>query len=76
MYSFRYEEYPCQQNARKQHFSSDFPFQIHHSILLRLIPFDRSVDREGWRFEHPVNLQRVLKTFLGPGYLRYEDGVD
>ena len=27
----------------------------HHLILLRLNPFDLSVDREGWWFEHSMS---------------------
>ena len=54
---------------------------VHHFILLRLNPFDLSVDREGWWFEHSVSKLRVwlsaegAKTFPGPSYVSSEDGV-
>ena len=49
--------------------------------LTRLNPFDLSVDREGWWFEHSVSKLRVwlsaegAKTFPGPSYVSSEDGV-
>ena len=59
-------------------FTGKFVCIAHHFILPRLNCFDRSVDREGWLFEHSVSLyyscgfhyqQRVLKTFPGSGCL-------
>ena len=52
-----------------------YTYIAQHFILLRLNPFDLSVNREGSRFEHSVSWLRVLlsadcaKTFLGPDYL-------
>ena len=59
----------------------EFVYMAHHFILLRLNSFGIRFDREGWWFEHsmswlPVCLSaEVLKTYPGPGYLHYEDGV-
>ena len=53
-----------------------YVYVAHYFILLRLNPFDLSVDRQGWWFEHSVSQlgfdyqQRVLNMFPGPGYLR------
>ena len=49
-----------------------YTYIAQHFILLRLNPFDLSVNREGLRFEHSVSWLRVsdcAKTFLGPDYL-------
>ena len=53
----------------------------HHFYLLRLNPFELSIDREGLWFDHSVYScwfscqQRVLKTFPGPDYVRFEDAA-
>ena len=36
-------------------FTGKFVYTAHHFSLLRLKPFDLSVDKEGWWFEHSVS---------------------
>ena len=36
-------------------FTGKFVYTAHHSILLRLNPFDLRVDKEGWWFEHSIS---------------------
>ena len=60
-----------------------FVYIAHHFILLRLNPFDLGlglIGRDGGLSTlcHSCGFacqQRVLKTFLGPGYLHSEDGL-
>ena len=42
-----------------------FVYMVHHSILPRLNPFDLSVDREGWCFEHPCVIVTGLRVSRG-----------
>ena len=62
-------------------FTSKCIYMGHHFYLLRLNPFELSIDREGSWFDHSVYScwfacqQRVLKTFPGPDYVRFEDAA-
>ena len=62
-------------------FTAKFVYMAHHFILLGPNPFHLKVDKEGWWFEHSVIVveficqERMLKTFPGPGYLCFKDGV-
>ena len=40
-------------------FTGKFVYTAHHSILLRLNPFDLRVDKEGWWFEHSISQLQV-----------------
>ena len=42
-----------------------FVYMVHHSILLRLNPFDLSVNREGWCFEHSCVIVAVCVSAEG-----------
>ena len=63
-------------------FTGKFVLTGNHLILLRLNPFELSVDREGWYFEHSMSSWQVLlsaeggKTFPGPSYLHSKDRVE
>ena len=63
-------------------FTGKFVLTGNHFILLRLNPFELSVDREGWYFEHSMSSWQVLlsaeggKTFPGPSYLHSKDRVE
>ena len=55
-------------------------YYFYHFILLRLNPFNRRVDRDGWWFDSLRPSCGCLsaegaKTFPAPGYLHSEDGV-
>ena len=55
----------------------NFVYTTHHSILLRLNPFDLSADRrERWYHSCWFDYQQsLIKSFPGPGYLRSEDEI-
>ena len=46
-------------------FTGKFVYMAHHFILLQPNPFDLSVDREGWWFEHSVSKLGVYLLLRG-----------